>query len=75
MSRRVFVFIRPDHALGYTEGFLRKLLAPERWSHFLDWMRGQTVGVNELDNTPVYYTYDVERYIKIYGTEKPIGGQ
>jgi len=34
-----------------------------KWSVFIKWMQGQTVGMNE-DGTIDYYEYDVERFIR-----------
>ena len=33
------------------------------WEVFLEWMRGQTVGLNE-DGTEDIYDYDVNRFIR-----------
>jgi len=34
-----------------------------KWSVFIKWMRGQTVGLNK-DDTVNYYEYDVKRFIR-----------
>lgn len=34
-----------------------------KWSDFMKWMYGQTMGLNE-DGTPDYYDWDVERFIR-----------
>lgn len=36
------------------------------WKHFNEWMRGQTVGLNE-DGSADYYEYDVNRFIRSKG--------
>ena len=37
---------------------VKKEIKEENWEKFLDWMRGQTVGLNE-DGTTDYYACDV----------------
>lgn len=33
------------------------------WKVFMDWMRGQTVGINK-DGTTDFYYYDINRFIR-----------
>ena len=39
------------------------------WRHFNEWMFGQTIGLNE-DGTLDYYEWDVDRFIRNFGTNK-----
>lgn len=42
---------------------VKKLIGNDNWEDFLDFMKGQTVGISkngEID----YYSYDVNRYIE-----------
>lgn len=36
------------------------------FDRFLEWMRGQTIGINE-DGSDYYYEWDVERYARWVG--------
>lgn len=42
---------------------IKKAGGTQAWYLFLDWMKGQTVGMNE-DGTTDWYDYDVNRFIR-----------
>lgn len=60
-------FAEPNHSLGYTESFLKQEMKSRhyKFEKFLEWMRGQTVGVD--NNESIYYTEDVLRYVNMGG--------
>ena len=39
-----------------------KIIGKKRWTEFLKWMTGQTVGINK-DGSENYYAWDVQRFI------------
>jgi hypothetical protein len=39
----------------------RELVGDDGWDDFLDWLAGQTIGIND-DGTIDYYDSDVKRY-------------
>ena len=40
-----------------------ELIGKEKWKEFLDFMNGQTVGINE-DGSSNYYKCDVENFLR-----------
>ena len=40
-----------------------KRIGKERWKEFLEFMRGQTIGINE-DGSTNYYEQDVENFLR-----------
>lgn len=58
----------PQHQHGYCRAELKAFVKARALNKFLRWMYGQTCMVE--GNEPVYYTYDVMRWLKlaIYGT-------
>lgn len=51
-----------------TEIEVKKLLLDKKlsWDDFMEWMRGQTVGIND-DGTTDFYDCDVNRFIRNRG--------
>ena len=49
--------------LGFTHNQMVRFLPPAEFQRFIFWMRGQTCGV--VNGEPVYYYYDVRRFLKI----------
>jgi hypothetical protein len=54
--------MNPDHEYGYTESHLREILG-DQWEEFSQWMRGQTVALDNETNKPVYYECDVKKFL------------
>lgn len=51
-----------DNFIIMNEEQVKKLIGVNHWVEFKEWMRGQTVGVNN-DSSIDYYDSDVERFI------------
>ena len=39
----------------------KKVVGAENWTKFIEWMSGQTYGIND-DGSTNWYSYDVERF-------------
>jgi len=46
-----------------------KLIGADNWQLFLDWMYGQTAGINP-DGSTNYYDWDVGRFVEIQERKK-----
>lgn len=57
----------PEHSLGYPESQARRIVGTGLWNDFLEWMKGQTVGLTEAGKT-IYYVSDVSRYLTLRRT-------
>lgn len=44
------------------ESEIKKLIGKKNWKPFLEWMRGQTVGVYD-DGEINYYPWDVDKFV------------
>lgn len=42
---------------------VKKIIGKKYWKEFKEWMRGQTVGMNE-DGSVDIYDYDVNRFLR-----------
>jgi hypothetical protein len=56
-------FPEPNHQYGYTESFLHEAFDKFglSWMLFDRWMIGQTTA---FDGETIYYTHDVQKYLK-----------
>lgn len=53
----------PKNRLGYVLSELQVIMSEKELSYFEEWMRGQTVGVDQETNEIYYYIYDVHRFL------------
>jgi hypothetical protein len=59
----------PRHEHGYCRAELQAFVKAAALKKFLKWMYGQTLALE--NNKPIYYTYDVTRWLKLVIYETP----
>jgi hypothetical protein len=52
------------HEQGYTECELKNIMTAKQWDDFGHWMVGQTMSACPNCGATIYYTDDVERFLK-----------
>lgn len=51
-----------DHSAGMTDEQVKATIGEDRWPEFLQWMRGQTVGLCPKCRCPLTYLRDIDAF-------------
>jgi hypothetical protein len=55
---------QPDHQMGYSRKAIESLFQGDQLARFDRWMSGQTAALDEATGQPVYFPWDVNRFLR-----------
>lgn len=61
---------KPGNEYGYSYEEIIKFMSKKELTEFDKWMFGQTCGLDD-NHQPIYYTWDVERFLNLIRNKVP----